>query len=438
MLGGGTFVTAGSKILPGSYINFVSAARASASLSNRGIAAVPFVMDWGPDGEIFTIERSEFTKTALAVLGFDATHEKLKNFREVFKNAKTLIAYKLNADGVKASNTFFTAKYGGVRGNDLKTVITANVDTPANFDVKTLLGDVVVDVQTVAAATGLVANDFATPKTGATLVLTAGTALTGGTNGTAVAGANYTAYLAKLEQYSFNTLACPGTDDTIAQVFDAFTKRMRDEMGVKFQTVRYKTATAPNHEGVIVVENTVTDAGAAADSLIYWVAGAQSGCELSRSLTNVNYDGEYVIGVNYTQTQLENFIKAGKLAFHRVGQEINVLTDINSLTTFTEAKNSDFSSNQTIRVLDQTGNDIASLFNTKYLGKIQNDAAGRTSFWADVVAYNQTLEQMRAIQSFDPDSVIVEQGEKKSSIVVGYNVQPTNVMEQLYATIVVE
>lgn len=39
-LGGGTFLTQ-NKILPGAYINFVSVAKASATLSDRGIATIP-------------------------------------------------------------------------------------------------------------------------------------------------------------------------------------------------------------------------------------------------------------------------------------------------------------------------------------------------------------------------------------------------------------
>lgn len=435
MLGGGTFVTT-NKILPGAYINFVSAARATAE-QDRGVSAIPFVLDWGPEGEIFTIEASEFADNALTLLGYSADHAKMINFREVFRKGKTLLAYRLNNDGVKAENTYMTAKYGGIRGNDIKTVVATNVDVPANFDVKTLIDDVVVDIQTVASAADLVANAFVVPKTGATLALTAGLALTGGSNGSAVTGTNYATYLAKLESHSFNTLACPGTDDAIAVVFDNFTKRMRDQLGVKFQLVRKVTTTAPDYEGVIVIPNSVTDAGASADSLIYWTAGAQSACPLSESLTNANYDGEYSIGVNYTQTQLEDYIKAGKFAFHRVGQEVHALKDVNSLTTYTTAKTSDFASNQTMRVLDQSGNDIAALFNTKYLGKIPNDEAGRVSFGSDVVTYNETLQKSRAIQDFNPKTVVVAQGETKTSVVLGYEVQPTNCMEQLYSTIVV-
>lgn len=45
-LGGGEFITQ-NKILPGSYINFVAASRATAILSDRGIVAMPLVMSWG-------------------------------------------------------------------------------------------------------------------------------------------------------------------------------------------------------------------------------------------------------------------------------------------------------------------------------------------------------------------------------------------------------
>lgn len=49
-LGGGTFLTQ-NKILPGAYINFISVAQASATLSDRGIATIPLDMNWGPEIE---------------------------------------------------------------------------------------------------------------------------------------------------------------------------------------------------------------------------------------------------------------------------------------------------------------------------------------------------------------------------------------------------
>ncbi len=71
-LGGGTFI-AQNKILPGSYINFVSASRASATLSDRGIVAMPLVLDWGVDGEVFRVDVEDFQKESLKIFGYPYT-----------------------------------------------------------------------------------------------------------------------------------------------------------------------------------------------------------------------------------------------------------------------------------------------------------------------------------------------------------------------------
>ena len=55
MLGGGTW-SQQNKVLPGTYINVSSAAAASSALSDRGYVAMPIALDWGPEGEIFTIK----------------------------------------------------------------------------------------------------------------------------------------------------------------------------------------------------------------------------------------------------------------------------------------------------------------------------------------------------------------------------------------------
>ena len=171
---------------------------------------------------------------------------------------------------------------------------------------------------------------------------------------------------------------------------------------------------------------------------MYWVTGAAAGCEVNKSNTNKQYDGEFDVDVNYTQIALEDNIKAGKFTLHKVGDDVRVLTDINSLTSFTDEKSSDFASNQIIRVIDQIANDIGALFNTKYLGQVPNDAAGRISLWSDIVTHHQQLENVRAIENFDPEAVKVEQGDTKRAVVVQDVITPVSAMEQLYMTVVVE
>lgn len=427
-LGGGTFVTQ-NKELPGAYINFISAASANAALSDRGIATMPLELDWGVDGEIFKVTNEEFKKNSLEVFGYDYTHSKLKGLRDLFLNIQTLYVYKLTSGGQKASNDFAEALYSGVRGNDLKIVIQQNTDDETLFDVRTILETVVVDEQTVTAASELIANKFVKWKSDITLAVTAATPLQGGTNGT-VEGEAHQAYLEKIESYTYNTMGVVVTDETTKSLYAAFVKRLRDEMGIKFQLVLYnKTA---DYYGTISVKNKVLDEGWSAASLVYWITGISAGCEVNKSNQNKKYDGEFTIDANYTQTELKKAIKAGEFILHKVGSDICVLEDINTMITTSDTEGDIFKDNQTVRVIDQIANDIAVLFNTKYLGVVPNDAAGRISLWSDIVAHHRQLEKIRAIEAFEDSDVTVEAGSTKKSVVISDSVTVINALSKLY------
>ena len=432
-LGGGTF-TVQNKVLPGAYINFVSLATATATLSDRGYATMPLELDWGIEGEVFEVTNADFQKNSMKIFGYDYTNEKLKGLRDLFKNITTLFAYRLNGDGVKASNTFATAKYAGTRGNDIKIQVQVNVDDDSLFDVNTYLGTVMVDSQTVAKAADLVANDYVTFKSSAELSSTAGTPLEGGTN-SEVTGTNHQAYLDKIESYSFTAMGVVTTENTIKSLYDAFCKRMRDEVGAKFQVILYNKAS--DYEGVINVKNKTSDEGWSEASLVYWVTGISAGCAVNKSNLNKVYDGEFAVNVDYTQTQLTKAIQAGEFTLHQVGDDIRVLEDINSLVTETETKAYIFKDNQTIRVIDQIANDIAVLFNTKYLGAVPNDEAGRISLWADIVKHHEQLQDIRAIENFTDEDVKVSQGDTKKAVVVQDAVTVVNAMAKLYMTVTV-
>lgn len=436
-LGGGTFLTQ-NKILPGAYIIFVSVAKASATLSDRGIATIPLDMDWGPENQVVTVELADFLKNSQKIFGYAYTAEKLKPMREIFKHAKTVYFFRLNASGVKAANTFATAKYPGTRGNDLRTVITENEKSELEsklYDVATFLGTVQVDLQTgIKAMADLKPNDYVDWITSASISLTASLPLKNGTNGT-VEDAAYQTYLDKMEAYNFNAMGCPSNKSTIAELFAAFCKRMRDDVGKKFQVVCFRNLA--DYEGVVSVKNTIV--GQTDDpALIPWATGVVAGTAVNKSATNMDYDGEYSVDTDYTQTELENGIREGSFMFHQVDEKVVVLEDINSFISITDEKSSDFSSNQTIRVLDQIANDIAVLFGKKYIGKVPNDASGRVSLWNDIVKHHMELQNIRAIENFNPDNVTVVQGDTKKAVVVTDYVTPVNAMAQLYMTVYVQ
>lgn len=428
-LGGGSFITQ-NKVIPGSYINFVSAARASAALADRGTVAVPISLKWGKEG--FTeVSAGEFLSDCRELFGYGYTSTEMRPLREIFKNAKKAYVFRLGG-GEKAGNIYAEALYPGTRGNDLSIKIEAG---QSDYTVSVLLDSAVVDSQTVTAASGLKDNAYVKWKSDISLSATSGTALTGGTD-TETTENDYSEFLDKSEELSFNIMVCPSTESGIKSLFTAHTKNMRDNCGVKFQTVMYNSA--EDYEGIINVTSTIKDDDADDFSLVYWTSGAEAGCEINRSITNKAYDGEFDINTSYKQSELENGIKTGKLMFHRVGDSVKVLSDINSLTTFTQDKGRDFASNQVVRVLDQTGNDIAVLFNTKYLGKVQNNNAGRISFWNDIVTYNRKLEELMAIENFDSRDVEVMAGEDKTSVIISNKITPAAAMEKLYMTVIVQ
>lgn len=347
MLGGGVFVTQ-NKVLPGSYINFVNAANATATVGERGVVAIALPLGKAV-GTVIEITKGEFIKNGVELLGIAYADDEAIALREIFRHATKAYIYDLGMDSEKTVSDAVTAL------------------EPYSFNVLCAYTDVVSDVS---------------------------------------------AYMEIIETW-------------------------RDTYGKKCQVVVYNQDTA-DYEGVINVVSTVSDEGADAFALVAWVAGAEAGCAINESCTNMVYDGEYTVVIDKTQSELEAYIEAGKFAFHNVYGEVRVLEDINSLKSTTADKGEDFKSNQTIRVIDQIANDIAKLFNTKYLGKIPNNASGRVSLWADIVSHHRQMEAIQAIENFDSSLITVEQGATKKSVVVNDVVTVVNCMAQLYMTVVIQ
>ena len=345
-LGGGVFVTQ-NKVLPGSYINFVNASKASATVGERGTVAIALPLNKAV-GTVIEVTRPQFIKDCEELLGVKYDAKEVAPLREIFCHATKVYVYDIGTDG------------------------------------------------------------------------------------------EVTDAVAAFEPYDFNVLcAYTGTASDIS-AYITQVKSWRDDMGKKCQVVVYnQTSPAPNHEGVINVVSTVSDEDADAFALVAWVAGAEAGCAINASCTNMKYDGEYTVVTDKTQTQLEQCIKAGQIAFHLVYGDVRLLEDVNSLTETTMDKGEDFKSNQTIRVIDQIANDIAKLFNTKYLGKIPNNKSGRVSLWGDIVAHHRQLEEIQAIEDFDSSLLTVEQGDTKKSVVVTDYITVVNAMAQLYMTVIV-
>lgn len=137
---------------------------------------------------------------------------------------------------------------------------------------------------------------------------------------------------------------------------------------------------AADHEGVISV-------GTAAE-LVYWTAGASAGAEVNESLTNAAYDGEYEVDARLKKSDYIKGIRKGQLLFYEEDGTLRVLRAHQQLYLLCGwQRNSDFSSNRVVRVLDSIANDVANIFSKYYLGKQSNNANGRNLLKAEILAY---------------------------------------------------
>lgn len=435
MAGGGTFLTH-NKVLPGAYINFISKARALGTMGERGTVAFAFKGSWGDDSKILTVENGDFEKNCLEIFGCAYDDDRVKNIREVFKGATTAKILMLGGDK-KASATIdgykIEATNSGSLGNNIVVKSEANVG--GGYLVSTIVDGNVVDEQSVTKFEELEENAFVRfSGTGESMPVTAGTKLEGGSD-KALTGTDYSKFIEKIEAEDFTTLIYDGSDETTKGLFVSFTKRMRDEEGYKITCVLQDYSKA-DFEGVISVKNTVV--GENENSLVYWVGGKNAGAEVNESLTNALYDGEYEINAGFKKSELKGFINDGQFTLYKEKDDYRVLKDINSFTSFESEKNSDFSNNQIVRVLDSIANDTARIFNTYYLGKTQNNELGRSVFKAELVKYHEELQAIGAITNFEAGDIEVSKGTEKGDVVVKEYVEPVAAMDKLYMSCIVE
>lgn len=434
-LGGGSFTTQ-NKVLPGSYINFVSASAATAGLPERGTVAMALQLGWGIEKQVIEISSGDFQTKARQLTGYSYDATELTPLREAFKGAIRVLLYRVSTNATKASGTLGEARYTGLLGNEIKVSVAPLVDDSTKSKVTTSVRGVTVDVQTVTANTNsLVDNAYVVWASDVEIGTSLTETFTGGTNGNAPNVDDYQGFLAAIEAHSFDVLACASTNSTVAELTIAFTRRLREEVGQKFTTVVYRQATA-DYEAVISVENEVTGGGSSGD-LVYWVAGQTAGANVNQSLTNTAYDGELQLNADYTQTALAEAIQAGKFVLHRVHDRVRVLSDINTLVTITSDRSEAYQDNKTIRTIDSLAISVADVFTNQYLGIVPNDQDGRVGLWAQINSILAQLVTLRAIADYDSESVQIAEGETKNSVVVTLPITVVGTMTKLYMTVVV-
>lgn len=440
-MAGGTW-TSQNKKQPGVYINVKSSMAQSVGVGDRGIVAICEPLSWGPEGELMTINAGDdFT----SYIGYSATSEKSLFLREIFKgsgNTKGPVKVMLYRPGTtgaaKATATIapltITAKYNGVRGNDVSVAVVADPDNAGSFTVQTVVDGSVKHTQIGKTVADLKGNDWVVFSGTGNLAASAGTSLTGGNDGT-VSSAAYSTFLTALEPYTFNILIYDGVDSTVQTAYVAFIKRMRDNLGKKCQAVMAgiesdSDAVISVKNGVVLSDGTVLTP----QQTTWWVGGAEAGANYSESLVYAQYPDAINISPRLTAWEVDEALDKGQIVFFEEFGSVKVVSDINTLTTYTPDKGEAFSLNQVIRTLDTIANDIYKNFSQNYIGKIQNNAAGRDLLKAWIVGYLNEIQANGGIQNFVADDVTVGAGNALNTVVITLAIQPVAAVEKIYIT----
>lgn len=446
-MAGGSFQSQ-NKIRPGAYIKFQGVPSNDNIVGSRGIVTMAAPIGWGPEDELIKVTVADLYSNKLEkILGFNVYSASAKLFKAALENAHTLLVYRADKGGTKATVQIdvasdkklkVTAKYAGTTGNNIS--ISIKEAFAGGYSVNTFLGSTQKDSQIVTDIKDLVANDFVTFEGEGVIAQTAvNTLLTGGANGTPT-NQMYTEYLAKLKTTQFDTLAAFKIGDT--ELFNGgtikeFIQEMRETRGIKCQAV-INNYVAANYEGVISTYNQgvkyADGTELTAEEFVVWMAGATAGADVTESNTYKVVANAVEVTGNVLEDDIETLITSGYIIISkRRDGAIVVEKDINTLVNLRNDVTDAFKENKVIRLLDAVANHIALDFEQNYAGKVVQDANGRALFKASIISYLTELQNSGAIINFNSSTdVMVEAGEQVDAYYSEIYIQPTYSVDKLY------
>lgn len=437
-MAGGTW-TVQNKVRPGAYLNFKSVTNPENATASRGVATMPLALNWGPEKQITEILSTDLTDGTLKKkLGYDANADEMILVRECLKNCYKLLAYRVNPGGVAARETFdlmtVTAKYPGIRGNDI-SVAVISMGESGTFEVITYLDGAVVDKQKAANIEELNDNDYVVFTGAGALTAQPATTLEDGANASASLD-DYKDYFEDLKVEDWQVVGVPTSNAEAITAAVTAVRTMREDLGKKVQGVVYNTKA--NYEGIISTkQGYVTENGSvSAIDFVAYVTGISAGAAIAETNTYRLIDGAVAIVNPMDESEIIAGLEQGfMLISRRTDGAIVIEQDINTLTTYSEAKSKVFRKNRLIRTVDEICNSVSRIFENTYIGKVDNSVTGRDLYKQALVKYLNKIQDSGAIEGFGADDVSVTVGAEADSVVVTLAIYPVDAMEKLYMTV---
>ena len=476
-----------NKVRPGVYINVKGDGKpVLATPLGRLLMFQNKPLGWGKKGIIELTATSDFT----ALTGHKNTDEVLAPVHEALKNAETVLLLNDFDGGTKSTSTkdgvyTVNAKYEGEQGNNISVSFAPSPlgdgAKTQDITVTTLFGTKQVDQAKItlplASKEAITAaeltdekqlevhNDyvditFGTNPADVTKELkgngeyplytaifngltqnAANVSLAGGSNGTNKVVDDMNDYLEN-EYYAVATTAGWDESSNIHKLLVEEIKLLRENVGIKVRAVVPNTSgVVYNYEGVSTVLNGyVLNDGTVITPNIATArfAGMSASATPDQALTYTQLDDAAEAKPKLNNDKTIEALNAGQIVFTtRSGERVVIEQDINSLTKFTSIKPKDFSKNRIIRTLDEICTNTTQTFETSFLGKVSNNEYGRDLFKANRVSYLAGLETQNMIRDFDPNDLVLKQGDEKDAVLMNLYVTPVDAMEKLYMNLVV-
>lgn len=243
--------------------------------------------------------------------------------------------------------------------------------------------------------------------------------------------------LSKLRTEVFNVLCYPYDESDIKTSIDTWIKAMVSDEGVYMQGV------LPDYDGdseliINVTQGVLLESGSVLthEQTTAWVAGVTAGANINQSNTGSRFIGAIDVIPRMTKSEMETAITNGEFIFKvDSAQNVTAVYDINSLTSTTVEKGKPFSKNRVIRTISGINNDITTIFESNYVGKVDNTNDGRSLLRATLIEYFNELQRMNAIQNFTADDISVSAGNDIDAVVIDCYIQPVDSIEKIYITV---
>ena len=195
--------------------------------------------------------------------------------------------------------------------------------------------------------------------------------------------------LERLKNKQWYYLTVPGLSDGETDTVVEYIKEQRNKYHKTFKAVL--PSVVADYEGIINFATDNIKVGTKTYTTAEFccrIAGILAGLPLNRSATY--YTLPEVESITESETP-DADVDNGKLILINDGTKIKIARGVNSLTTFTDDKGSDFAKIKILEAVDMIRDDIRTTFEDEFVGKVENSYDNKIVFIAAVNKYFKDL-----------------------------------------------